>query len=300
MTIRAPYPLATALPRFAIAVLLATIAFGSACWKLALAGLGDDLHSYAIAIPFIVTWLIWQNRRELAGRSYQPAVAPALVLALAALAAGLAGVVGWRAGWIQTEGSSLSLQVLGWVLAVWAGAFGCLGTAALRLHAFPWAFLAFTIPLPPPVVDAIEVGLQHASASAVAMVFDVADLTYWRDARSFWLPGLRFEVAQECSGVRSTLVLLITGLLGSYLLLQTPWRRAVVTLSIIPLGIARNTVRICTITLLTVYVDPTIIHSPLHHRGGPFFFVLSLVPLLALFWWFRRQERRRKPEGKPS
>ena len=33
------------------------------------------------------------------------------------------------------------------------------------------------------------------------------------------------------------------------------------------------------------------IDSPIHHRGGPLFFALSLVPLFLLLWWLRRQEQ---------
>jgi hypothetical protein len=34
------------------------------------------------------------------------------------------------------------------------------------------------------------------------------------------------------------------------------------------------------------------IDSMIHHRGGPIFFALSLVPLFLLLWWLRRQEQR--------
>ena len=33
------------------------------------------------------------------------------------------------------------------------------------------------------------------------------------------------------------------------------------------------------------------IDSTIHHRGGPFFFALSLIPQFLLLWWLRRQER---------
>jgi len=31
-----------------------------------------------------------------------------------------------------------------------------------------------------------------------------------------------------------------------------------------------------------------VIHSVIHHRGGPLFFVLSLIPLFLLLLWLRR------------
>jgi hypothetical protein len=33
------------------------------------------------------------------------------------------------------------------------------------------------------------------------------------------------------------------------------------------------------------------IDSPIHHRGGPIFFALSLVPLFLVAWWLWRGER---------
>jgi hypothetical protein len=35
--------------------------------------------------------------------------------------------------------------------------------------------------------------------------------------------------------------------------------------------------------------------TAIHHRGGPLFFALSLVPLFLLLWWLRRQEPRATP-----
>lgn len=277
---------------FAAFVLLATLAFGAAWRQLMVDTLKDALHSYAVGIPFISAWLIWQMRAPASPdhRSSRPSRAAAAVLGLLAVATGVVGFLALRAGWIQAPTNGLSVQMLGWVLAVWAGAFWFFPLEELRRHAFAVAFLIFTVPFPVPLVDFIEIQLQHASAWAVALTFDLTGVTYYRDARSFWIPGFRFEVAQECSGVRSTVVLFITSLVAGKLLLRAAWRRAVLSLAIIPLGIARNTLRICTITLLSAYVDPSIIDSPLHHQGGPLFFAVSLVPLFILLWWLRRQE----------
>jgi len=39
------------------------------------------------------------------------------------------------------------------------------------------------------------------------------------------------------------------------------------------------------------------IDSPIHHSGGPLFFVLSLVPFFLLLIWLRRSERRGHPSA---
>ena len=66
---------------------------------------------------------------------------------------------------------------------------------------------------------------------------------------------------------------------------------------VIPLGILRNGFRVFVIGMLCVYVGPHMIDSPIHHRGGPVFFTLSLVPLFLLLWWLRRGEQRAKLAG---
>jgi exosortase/archaeosortase family protein len=78
--------------------------------------------------------------------------------------------------------------------------------------------------------------------------------------------------------------------------LRSPWRRAVLVLFVIPLGILRNGFRILVIGLLCVNIGPQMIDCPIHHRGGPIFFALSLIPLFLLLWWLRRSERQRCPE----
>jgi hypothetical protein len=46
---------------------------------------------------------------------------------------------------------------------------------------------------------------------------------------------------------------------------------------------------------MCVKLGPGMINSPVHTRGGPIFFVLSLFPLLLFLWWLRRSEQRKKP-----
>jgi exosortase/archaeosortase family protein len=125
------------------------------------------------------------------------------------------------------------------------------------------------------------------------MMFNIVGLPYNRDGMFFQMPGILIEVADECSGIRSSYVLFITSLVASYLFLQSPWRRTALVLAVIPLGILRNGFRILVLAWLCVEVNPELIHSFIHHRGGPIFFVLSLVPLIALLWLLRKGEKRK-------
>jgi exosortase/archaeosortase family protein len=89
----------------------------------------------------------------------------------------------------------------------------------------------------------------------------------------------------------------MTSILATNLFLKTPWRRFVLVAFIIPLAILRNGFRILVIGLLCVNIGPQMIHSLIHRRGGPLFFVLSLIPFLLFLWWLRRGDVQiRQPE----
>jgi exosortase/archaeosortase family protein len=63
---------------------------------------------------------------------------------------------------------------------------------------------------------------------------------------------------------------------------------------VIPLGLLRNGFRVWVIGELCVRIGPQMIDSPIHHRGGPVFFVLSLVPLFLLLLYLSKCELRKE------
>jgi exosortase len=82
------------------------------------------------------------------------------------------------------------------------------------------------------------------------MLFAISGTPILRNGALFELPGITIEVAQECSGIRSSWVLFITTLAASYLFLRSGWKRAVLIAFVIPLAIVRNALRIWVIGLL--------------------------------------------------
>ncbi len=257
--------------------------------------LGSNLHSHVVLIPFISLYLLYTERRRLPC-SYVAAPGVSVLF-------GLVGVASLAVAWVTrlraypiSHSDNLSLFAFAFVCLVIAGAFFFLGGAWMRAAAFPMAFLIFMVPMPDGLADALEEASKLASADVAHVLFMLTGTAVLRDGTIFQLPGISLEVAKECSGIRSSYVLFITSLLASYLFLRTPWRRLVLVAAIIPLGLIRNGVRILTIALLCVHIGPHMIHSVIHRRGGPMFFVASLVPLFALLWWLRRGEEKVTPD----
>jgi exosortase C (VPDSG-CTERM-specific) len=250
-----------------------------------------DLHSHILLVPLIVAYLLYL-RRDRSLVEYGSSIAGTVILG-AFGAASLAAGIGWREDLSLNDG----LAVMAFAFSCFAAAGGFLffGSKWMAARAFPFAFLIFLVPLPDAAVDWLEKASVLASAEAAAMYFGLVGTPLVRTGVIFELPGIVLQVAQECSGIRSSWVLFITSLLASHLFLKTRWRMIVLVLFVIPLGVLRNGFRILVIGLLCVHIGPHMADSVIHHRGGPLFFLLSLVPLTLLLWWFRHQEKRLKP-----
>ena len=295
---------------FAVLAVLLTTAFAGPLWDLVKLALKTEIQSHILLIPFIFVYL-WKtsNTADPKSRSgivhsdwrsagHDSALAFSLPASLAALCAlGALGAYWYlgRSGRIP-DIDALSLAIGSYLGFLLAGAVATLGGQVLRSRLFPVVFLVFMIPIPVELSDFMSVGLQKLSAEAAEWMLSLTGMPTLREGMRFQFPGLAIVVAEECSGLRSTFVLFITSLLAGHLFLRTGWKKAVLAFSIFPLGILRNGFRVTVISWLTVNVDPGIIDGPLHHRGGPVFFVLSLLPLFALLWVLRRSDFRRNED----
>ena len=272
------------------------ILFARPISDLARVSMSSDLYSYIPLVPLISAFLVWTKRRAL------PSVfVPAPRLALIPLSAGLLLLASyWGArgmGWTPEASDYLALMILSLIALMAAGCLFILGEATLRAIAFPGAFLLFAAPIPSRLHDWIEQWLQYASADAAHLMFSVSGTALFRQGLVFHLPGFVFEVAPECSGIHSTLVLFITALLAGYLLLRTNSRRALLVLAVIPVALLRNGLRIFIIGELCTHIGPEMIDSYIHRHGGPIFFVLSLVPLYFCLAVLQKSEFRKAARG---
>jgi exosortase C (VPDSG-CTERM-specific) len=272
-------------------VLLAA-AFSKPLFDLVRYAAHQELHSHIILIPFVSVYLIYIRWHSLPkDYSFSPrwAMIPLAVAMIALVCARVPGTFGGA----LSHNDYLALMTLSFICFLATGGFLFLGRRWMAAAAFPFVFLIFMIPLPDGAVDFLETASMLGSAEAANMFFNLTGTPTLRDGTLFQLPGITLRVAQECSGIRSSWVLFITSLLAANLFLRSPWRRTALVAAVIPLGILRNGFRILVIGLLCVHIGPEMVQSIIHRRGGPLFFVLSLVPLFLLLWWLQRAEARR-------
>ena len=251
--------------------------------------LSQDDASYLVIIPFMSAAVICLEHRRIFLQVSTDKVTGAALLFLAA-------VVGLASHFLGRY-PSLDLELSGWILTLvilWAAAFVLLfGKAATKAANFPLLFLLLMIPIPNFLLDRIILALQEGSAWITGALFDLTGVPALRDGLVFQLPRVSIEVAKECSGIRSSMALFILALLVAHFRLKSPWHKALFVAAGLLMMIVKNGIRIATLTLLAIYVDPGFLFGRLHHQGGIVFFVLTLLLLLPLLSYLERRESKR-------
>lgn len=266
--------------RFGGIVAALTLAFIWPLGQWLMFAVGSGLYSHVLLVPLASIGMVWLRKA-----SPEPSPRPARI---GALLAGLlsAATLGYallvRPSPALEPHHRLTWMAAAYVLAVVATGFWCLGGRFMRTHAVPVGFLAFMVPMPGWLERATEIALQRGSAEAADIFFSLSGLPYLRDGQVFRLPSITMEIAQECSGIHSSLVLFITSIVAGQVLLRPGWRRWTLSLAVIPLALLRNGFRVLTLGVLCERIGPHMIKHWIHHSGGPIFFALSLIPFFAL------------------
>jgi exosortase len=251
--------------------------------------LASDSYSHIFIIPLISIVLIYLERDAILQKTGGASRFAVAFFSIGVLLYALSRSFAFS---ISAEGS-LALAILGFLFLVWSGFAWLFGSRAFRAGLFPLLFLLLMVPLPVSVIDRFIVWLQWGSADVTGWIFHATGTPVVRNGLFFTLPGITIEIAKECSGIRSATALLITCLAAGYLLLRLPWTRAVLVLATIPVLILKNGIRITTLTLLALHVNPGFLDGRLHHQGGVLFFAVGLLMLLPILWWLQEFERNR-------
>lgn len=163
---------------------------------------------------------------------------------------------------------SLYMAVLEWthalVVLMMTGALGAFLTAIwltsadarMRQIPFNWPaavaiFLWFlSIPMPPGTYATITQTLQGFVTSTVLSLLHFCGIAAVKQGHILQLTDVTVGVEEACSGVRSLLSCLYTGLFFSATLVRRPWSRVAIVALAGPLAVAMNVIRSFTLTLL--------------------------------------------------
>lgn len=253
--------------------------------------LDSKLYSHIILVPVISSFVMYKERINIFSiKEYSPTVGSIFIII------GMSLYFVGRTLVSLSQNDYLSIVAFAAVLYVIGSFIFIFGMRAARVGAFPLLFLLFIVPIPSAVATGIIAVLQKGSAVVADGLFTFTGVPYIRYGFTFHLETLSVEVAEQCSGIRSSLVLFIISVLAGHIFLRTGWRKIALSVSVFPIAIFKNGVRIVTLSLLGAYVDERILSSALHRRGGIPFFVIALIIWAPILWALRKSEKKELTE----
>lgn len=270
-------------------VLLAAGLFYRPLYELALLSIKVPLLSHAFLVPVMSLYLFWIHRKAIfADLGYSPVLGVGLMMTSLVIVLYQKLKLGFlnQNDALFVSISSLIIMILGAFILV------C-GRKAFVKALFPLLFLGFMIPIPSWVLEPVVHFLQMGSTFAAQTILRLFDVPAYFEGVIIMLPGATVEVAEECSGIRSAVALLILSTVAGYLFLNSNWRRLCLVLCAVPITMIKNGMRVVTLALLGSYVDMSYLtDSVLHSWGGKPFLLVAMVMMLPIFWLLKRSERK--------
>jgi exosortase len=248
--------------------------------------LAHEIGSHIFLVIPVSTYLIYLKQRQIFFNVRSGAIPATLLFAT--------GTVLWLLSQKYANASQedeLSLRILALVMLWTSGFILFYGKRAFMQARFPLVFLLLLVPIPAPAIERITAFLQTGSADLSYGLFRLLTVPVFKQGFEIRLPSLNIEVAKECSGIRSSLILFITTLLIGQFALRSAWKKLLLILCVVPILIFKNAARIVALCLLSIYVDRGFLHGWLHTSGGILFYVLGLLTLIPIVMGLRKSER---------
>lgn len=238
-------------------------------------GWQSDEQAHGPIILAIALWLFWTRLPALLASVRSPSIA----LGAVAIAFGLLSYVIGRSQDVLLLDVGSQFPILVGVLLVFYGWGG------IRALWFPLLFLIFLVPIPGVILDALTSTLKQNVSVWAEMILHWLNYPIARSGVVLTIGPYQLLVADACSGMHSLYSLTAIGLLYVYLMKHTSRLRvALLLLSIVPIAIAANVIRVIILVLVTYHLGDEAGQGFLHDFAGMLLFVAALG-LLFIFDW---------------
>jgi exosortase len=232
----------------------------------------DPDYSHGFLVPLLSAYLIWQRRDKLAEIVRKPSNWGLVVVAFALTLLFLGSL-----------GAELFLTRVSIILMICGLIVYFSGWGLLRGMAFPLAFLLFAIPIPVLIYNEIVFPLQFIASRFATTILETLNLfPIMREGNVLIMPGMRLEVVEACSGIRSLMSLLALAAGYGYLAEKSVPVRWFLIVAMVPLAIVSNGTRVMITALMTNYIGPQAAEGFMHEFSGWVIFVVATVLFLAL------------------
>jgi exosortase len=248
------------------------VAFGLCYWnvisKLLHDWAHDDNYSHGFLIVPLALYFVWERRARVAAAPYRRSW-----LGLAVIIGSLALLV---AG---TLGAELFISRLSIIFLIAGAVLFVAGFEALRIVAFPIAFLLLMVPPPAIIFNQIAFPLQLLASQFGESTLQAFSIPVLREGNVIILANTTLEVAEACSGIRSLISLLTLGIVYGYFIDRRPAVRTVIALSTIPIAIVANGLRVAGTGIAAHYYGADAAEGFFHTFSGWIVFVAAFALL---------------------
>ena len=256
----------------------------------------DENYSHGLLIPFVIGYIIWQERKRFSEGRSQPAVrwgAIGVGFSLLAL-------------WAGTAGAELFVQRISLIVMLASVAIYFSGFRVLRLVAVPLSLLVLSIPIPQIVFNKIAFPLQLFASRCAVAAMAAFDIPVLRQGNVIELMPLgsavpkKLAVVEACSGIRSLMTLVTLAVVYAYFTKpkvartsvcdeakQTPTkvyaalRTLILIVAAVPIAILTNAVRVSGTGVLAHYYGTRVADGFFHSFSGWVIYVAAAGLLFA-------------------
>lgn len=195
----------------------------------------DGLYSLSALVPLISLAIVYAKRQKLASVAASPSRLGGIVVMTAAAMTLAAD----RFDMLHSLTPMLVAMMLsGIVLGLW-------GRAMLKELLFPIAFLLLLVPVPPALLESIDLPLQILCAKVVASLSHEMGLPVERMGSLILFPGSgSINIAPACNGVRSAVTMLMLSIVLVYLSRGRWPSKLAVVVAAVPLAYLANLMRL--------------------------------------------------------
>ncbi|MGK5037037.1 exosortase A [Janthinobacterium sp. LB3P118] len=271
-----------ALAALLLALAAVVLLYHATFWSMVELWSRSQTFAHGFLIVPISCWLAWRQCSRLAALAPQPSRQGLLLLG----ALGLAWLLADAANVPVVEQYAATAMLPACVLAI-------LGWSAVRLLAFPLAYLFLAVPFGEVFLEP----LIDFTAAFTVTALQWTGVPVFRDGSHFSLPTGNWSVVEACSGLRYLIAALALGALYAHVHFHSMGRRLAVMVAALLVPIVANGVRAYLIVMLGHLSNMRLAVGVDHLIYGWLFFG---VVVLLLFWLAARWRELPPPRIVPS
>ena len=228
----------------------------------------DYTHAYFI-LP-VALLVAWTKRKDI--QQSRTSYVPGLVL----LIFGLANfTLGWRWDYLFIQTLSLIPVLFGLCLFLY-------NKDLAKTLSFPILYLLLLVPIPVGILDNITLPMRYAASYMSAHILIAMKYDIVREGLLINMGGHEIFMGAPCSGFRSLITMMSLGLIYIYFCKGTIAKSIILFISIIPLALFGNLVRVIALCLITYHFGEEAGQGFFHYFSGMVVFLIIILGLMGL------------------